>query len=221
MALRLAAAILATAGALAAPAQAADVGGVVFNDYDANGVRTLDEPGVAGVLVFLDAEPDGLHNAATEPSQQTAADGSWAFTGAATLRVGWLPPANGACTGVLECVKEADPAGAPLELGVQLGGILLDPGGATLVGKARLVGLPGGCVQRSFRARVIGDGIRRVEYRVDGRRVAVRRRPAFAATIGVRRLRAGRHRLTAVVIYGSGDRAPTKRLSRVFRRCGS
>lgn len=214
---------VAVAAALlaAAPARAAEVAGVVFDDHDGDGIRASSEPGMAGVLVFLDVTPDGVHDPASEASQVSAADGSWRFEGLAegTHRVGWQPPANGACTGVLVCARDVE-AGGLLELGVQLGGLLLDPGGASGIGRARLVTSPGRCARRAFPARVTGPGVTHVEYRVDGRRAAVGRGREFRARIPVARLRPGRHRLTAVVAYGSDGGSPFKRLERRFRRCG-
>ena len=214
-------AALAAALLAAAPAQAAEVSGVVFSDHDGDGVRAPSEPGMGGVLVFVDLAADGVHDPASEPSRMSADDGSWRFDGLAegSHRIGWQPPPNGVCTGVLVCAREVE-AGGALELGVQLGGLLLDPGGASGIGKARLVASPGRCARRAFAVSVSGPGISRVEYRVDGRRVALGRGRAFRARIPVARLRPGRHRLTAVVAYGSDGGSPFKRLERRFRRCG-
>ena len=213
-------AALAAAVLAAAPAHAAVVAGTVFSDHDGDGVRAPAEPGLGGVVVFLDLTPDGLHDAASEPYQVSAGDGSWAFPDLepGSHRVGWLPPEGGACTGVLVCARDVEPA-TGADLGVQVGGLLLDPGGATRIGRARLVGPSARCVRRAFSVRVDGDGITRVEYRVDGRRVASTRRRGFRARVPVRALSAGPHRLTAVVAYGSDGGGPVKRLQLRFRRC--
>ena len=217
---RILVAALAAAAFAAAPAHAADVAGVVFNDYDGDGTRAEGEPGLAGVVVFLDLTADGLHDAAAEPWRASGPDGGWRFEGLeqGTHRVGWLPPDGGACTGGLVCAREIE-AGGLLELGVQLGGLLLDTGGANAIGRARLVAPRLRCVRRPFSARVEGSGITRVVYSVDGRRAAVGAGRRFRAWITVRRLRAGRHVLTAVAAYGSDGGAPFRRLELRFRRC--
>jgi hypothetical protein len=109
--------------------------------------------------------------------------------------------------------------GVHLALGVQLGGIILDPGGAAGIGRARLVAPRSGCRRAAFSARVEGDGIKRVEYRLDGRRFAMVRKEGFFVRVPVRGLSSGSHRLTAIATYGSRPDSPTKRLGLNFRRC--
>jgi hypothetical protein len=57
----------------------ASLQGVVFNDFDQDGVRDLGDNGVSGLRVFLDIDQNGAWNSATEPSTVTASNGSYAF----------------------------------------------------------------------------------------------------------------------------------------------
>ena len=89
-------------------------------------------------------------------------------------------------------------------------------------GSARLLA-PRGCQRRPFAARVAGTAIDRVTFSLDGRRLktagAAGRDGSFAARIDPRRLRVGRHRLSARVefVTGAGQAARTFHAS--FRRC--
>ena len=89
-------------------------------------------------------------------------------------------------------------------------------------GSARLASRRG-CVKRPFRARVSGTGIDRVTFSVDGRRT---RSPSkagadgtFAARIDPRRLRTGRHRVTARVEFVTGTGRAPLTLRSAFRHC--
>src|SRR5205085_12527571 len=57
----------------------AEVHGIVFDDANRNHIQDADEPGIAGVSVYLDLNRDNKYQR-TEPRQTTAADGSYAFT---------------------------------------------------------------------------------------------------------------------------------------------
>lgn len=90
-------------------------------------------------------------------------------------------------------------------------------------GEARLSLARGySCITGGQKAWVSGSSIARVKFRLDGRRLAVRtrsdRRGRFA--VRLRRLRAGRHRLTATVRFLPGAGSP-ERLRSEFKRCGS
>lgn len=196
--------------ALPASAHAAAISGTVFNDYDANGTRAPSEPPLAGVTVSI-----------AGATVTSASDGSWAIDGLepGTHRVVWTPPEEGACT-TIGCAVEVAADTTGVELGVQLGALLIDPGDAVAIGRARLIAPRGGCRRAAFQVAVEGNGIARVEYRVDGRRVAASRRRGFRARIAVARLAPGRHTLVAVLRYGTRPSSPTKRLTLAFRRCG-
>lgn len=203
-------ALLALVLAMPASAHAASLSGTVFIDPDADGIRA---PG--------DTPLGGIHVSISGTTVLTAPDGSWSVDGLGpgVHRIQWAPPENAACT-TLGCVREAQAGTSGIDLGVQAGALMIDPGGALTIGRVRLVAPRAGCRSRAFRVAVEGDGITRVEYRVDGRRVAVGRGSGFGARIAVSRLAPGAHRLVAVVGFGSGGDAPAKRLQLRFRRCG-
>ena len=80
----------------------------------------------------------------------------------------------------------------------------------------------GSCLRRPFTAKVRGRSIRRVAFRLDGRRrhAALRMRGRRAVRIDPRRLRSGRHRLAARVTYAAATATPPKTLRRRFSACG-
>lgn len=89
-------------------------------------------------------------------------------------------------------------------------------------GTARLRG-PSGCPPRAFYARVTGQNIARVVFRLDGRRIRTLTRPNAGSTYRVRvnpaRLRVGVHRITATITFtqATRKRPETRRIS--FQRC--
>lgn len=98
--------------------------------------------------------------------------------------------------------------------------ILLD-GGGIKVGLVKLT-VPRGCRRAPFQVSVAGDGILRVDFRVDGRLVRSIRKPnsagRFAVRLNPRRLRRGTHTLRAGVFFGH-DNTPDKSVKRAFRTC--
>ena len=59
---------------------AAEIRGTKFNDLDGDGIRDAGEPGIEGVIVFLDDNNNGLFDAATELYAITDAAGNYAIT---------------------------------------------------------------------------------------------------------------------------------------------
>jgi hypothetical protein len=110
----------------------------------------------------------------------------------------------------------------PIVSATTLGKQLLDPN-PVRVGGIRLR-LPQRCVHRPFRAVVRGVGMTRVDFRLDGRRLAHVSAPDarghWTARVNTRRLRAGLHRLSAAVWVSRGAKHPAKRLRARFRVCG-
>lgn len=98
--------------------------------------------------------------------------------------------------------------------------ILLD-GGGIKVGFVKLT-VPRGCRRAPFQASVTGDGILRVDFRIDGRLVRSVRAPnsagRFVVRLNPRRLRRGTHRLGVGVFFGH-DNTPDKSVKRTFRTC--
>jgi hypothetical protein len=82
---------------------------------------------------------------------------------------------------------------------------------------------PGGCVQRSFKVAVRGANIQRVDFALDGKRMArVSTRDGsgmFRATIAVGRLSRTTHRITARVAFFPGSSPRVRTLPIAFRRC--
>lgn len=94
----------------------------------------------------------------------------------------------------------------------------------TTRGTARL-SAPTGCVPRPFDAAVRGTRIRRVRFYLDGRSIAVVRRPnrggrRYAIRVNPRRLSRGAHRIVARVTFTRGSATAQRRLTVVFQRCG-
>lgn len=90
-------------------------------------------------------------------------------------------------------------------------------------GSARL-SAPTGCVPKPFNATVRGSRITRVVFYLDGRSIAVMRRPnrrgsRFAVRINPGRLRIGPHRIVVRVTFTAASRTRSKRLTIVFQRC--
>jgi hypothetical protein len=89
-------------------------------------------------------------------------------------------------------------------------------------GSARLAA-PRGCQKRPFRARVRGSAIDRVTFSLDGRRVKSLSKAGgdgtFSARIDPRRLRSGRHRVSARVEFVTGAGQAARTLRSTFRRC--
>jgi SdrD B-like domain/FG-GAP-like repeat len=108
---------------------AASISGVVFNDLGGNGILDLGEPGLAGVMVYLDQDGSGGFNA-SEPSALTNGSGEYAFTGltAGTYSVGVVPPDGSTVTfpetGTTQIVQlDVDQTLAGVQFGLQA-----DPG---------------------------------------------------------------------------------------------
>jgi hypothetical protein len=57
----------------------ASVRGKIFNDANHNGVQDLNEPGIAGVLVYIDANRDGRRNSG-EKYARTNSSGNYRIT---------------------------------------------------------------------------------------------------------------------------------------------
>ncbi|MBT6157333.1 MAG: hypothetical protein HOH82_21965, partial [Planctomycetaceae bacterium] len=60
--------------------EAGEIRGTKFNDLDGDGVRDAGEPGIEGVIVFLDDNNNGVFDSATELYAITDADGNYAIT---------------------------------------------------------------------------------------------------------------------------------------------
>jgi hypothetical protein len=80
-----------------------------------------------------------------------------------------------------------------------------------------------GCGRKPFRAWVAGDRIRRVIYKLDGRRLGVVDVAAwngrYAMLIDAPALSAGRHRLTARIEFVRSTKLATRTLAMTFRKC--
>jgi VCBS repeat-containing protein len=95
-----------SAGRILVAAPHGTIRGTVFDDLNANGVRDVNERGVAGRTVFIDGNGDGLP--AGEPAVVTAADGSYSFTVAqgAVYQIAQVIPAGAtATTGAARTVR--------------------------------------------------------------------------------------------------------------------
>jgi uncharacterized repeat protein (TIGR01451 family) len=96
------------------------------------------------------------------------------------------------------------------------------PETAVSPGVARLAG-PGGCIGRSFSARVSGSKIARVVFTIDGRRVKTLRKPnkgkSFVLSVNPRKYRVGKHRLVAKVTFTAASKTRAKTMRLTFFRC--
>ena len=84
--------------------------------------------------------------------------------------------------------------------------------------RVRVRGVPRRCVRSNFRAffRITESNFRRVDILLDGRRIKRTVSKRFSVLIRARRLRSGRHRVTAVARDDSGNRRIVRRR---FTRC--
>lgn len=82
---------------------------------------------------------------------------------------------------------------------------------------------PGGCVQRAFKVAVRGANIQRVDFAIDGKRMArVSKRDStgmFRATVTLGGLSRTTHRITARVAFFPGSSPRVRTLPIAFRRC--
>jgi hypothetical protein len=206
------------------------VAGVVFQDANSNGAGP--EPGESGLpgwIVFADLDGNGLR-AETEPSATAGADGRYTLgplaPGDYTLRL--RRPDRDECPADVVCTRQvtvADGVAATADFAVpgerDPGRILVDDG-AVRVGTVKL-SVPGGCPRRAFIATLRGQGVKRVDFRVDGRLVrSVRRvdeRGRYTVRIDPARVRAGRHVLSAAVWFSRVATKPAKTVRATFRSC--
>ena len=65
------------------PLSASSVSGIKFHDLNANGLKDAGEPGLSGWTVYVDVNNDGVYQNATEPSAETASDGTYTILGIA------------------------------------------------------------------------------------------------------------------------------------------
>ena len=91
-------------------------------------------------------------------------------------------------------------------------------------GSARL-SAPTGCVPKPFDAMVRGSRVSRVRFYLDGKSIAVLRRPnrsgrRYAVRINPGRLSRGAHRIVARVTFTRASGFRQRRLTVVFQRCG-
>ncbi|MFL5895342.1 MAG: thrombospondin type 3 repeat-containing protein [Thermoleophilaceae bacterium] len=103
-----------------------------------------------------------------------------------------------------------------------------DEGGQAVLGErvssanARLMAATG-CASRPFTARVTGNGVARVVFVLDGKRLAAVGRPnskgAFTLRINPARYRVGVHRLVATVEFKASTRTSSRKLRASFQRC--
>ncbi|MFL5894864.1 MAG: hypothetical protein ACJ76Z_07085 [Thermoleophilaceae bacterium] len=217
--------------ALASPAAAAGstVTGVAYQDANADGVRQDGENGLVGWVVWADLDGNGARDP-SEPSATAAVDGSYALgplaPGDYTLRV--QPPDGSICPPSATCAWTTTvAAGEPVTIDFPIasatdpGRQLIDPE-PVRVGSVAL-SVPHGCVRRPFVAALTGTGITRVDFRVDRRRSrSVRKADGhgrWSLRVDPRRLRAGRHTLTAAVWFSNASAQPAKQVSAHFRSC--
>ena len=90
------------------------IGGVVFHDYNLNGVQDPGEPGLAGLTLFLDLNDSGTQDAG-DPTATTDANGAYTFT---SLPAGAYTVRQVSFGGVLQ----SKPAGGSYQLTVTAGG---------------------------------------------------------------------------------------------------
>ena len=90
------------------------------------------------------------------------------------------------------------------------------------VGTAAIAGRSG-CQARPFRVVVRGSQIRRVTFRLDGRRVLSLTKPnrgsRYALLVSPGRMSVGTHRVTATASFTSASRTPARTMRVAFQRC--
>jgi hypothetical protein len=183
--------LLSSAGGFAPPrvydTETSSIGEVFVADFDRDRVLDIAAPG-AGGLRFLVGKGGGTF----------------------ALDKASVGPGGGRSVTAADLNGDGSPDLAIAGFGVD---VYLNRSGASKP-RLRLSGIPRGCAPRSFRLRVRASGsVRRVEVRVDGKRVKRTARRSFV--VRVKAARRGKHRI-AVTATGAGGRA-VKRAS--FRRC--
>jgi hypothetical protein len=178
--------------------------------------------------VWADLDGNGAHDA-SELSATTQADGRYTLAGIppGTQSIAARPAEGAPCPDQATCarsaaVSEGMAAMADFPLPAGGGQILLDEDPQVLIGKVSLT-VPRGCRRAPFAVALSGSGVMRVDFSVDGRLARSVRAPAkggrFVARINPRKLRRGRHRLTAAVWFSRSAPAPGKRVNASFRSC--
>jgi hypothetical protein len=205
----------------------ASVSGTVFRDDNRNGLHEAAEQIIFGATVYNDPNGNGVLDAG-EPSTTTAGNGTWTIGG---LKPGTYAFRQVAITG-LDCtfpsacahtvtvvsrqaVTARDYLNAP-PAGQIVAGIKVTKGTARLVGKT-------GCVNRRFTARVKGTNIANVTFLLDGYTIAGSRVSAvgeWSVRINPAKLKRGKHRIVAQVVFTSKSNTKKKTLRLTFQRCG-
>lgn len=90
-------------------------------------------------------------------------------------------------------------------------------------GSARLIG-PTGCVARAFRARVAGQNVAKVVFKIDGKRVKTLTKPnlgasSFMLKVNPAKFRIGVHRLVATTTFKPATKKKPQTLRLAFQRC--
>ena len=91
-----------------------------------------------------------------------------------------------------------------------------------LPGSARLLA-PTGCVAKAFNARVSGQNVARVVFKLDGKRIKTLTKPNAGARFQVRvnpaKLKIGVHRITATVTFKAATKKKAQTFRISFQRC--
>lgn len=211
------------------PPAGGTVTGIAYQDANADGVQQPTEGGLAGWIVWADLDGNGARDA-TEPSATAGADGRYTLgplaAGNYSLHIqapDASPCPEGAVCSHELAVNEGMPATLdfPIASAADPGRQLLD-GGGVRVGEVKLA-VPGGCSRKRFAVVLTGSGAVRVDFRIDGRVIrSVRRSDAagrFTIHIDPRKLRPGRHTLTAAVWFSKTEANPGRQISRTLRTC--
>jgi hypothetical protein len=117
------------------------------------------------------------------------------------------------------------PPAPPSPVAGSLPSLVVQGSRQSVLGADAHLAVPRACASRKLSATIIGKGIARVEFSLDGKRVATVGRPdahgRFRLRGDVSGLRAGAHRLSARVVFDSATATPPRTLTLGVVRCAS
>jgi Thrombospondin type 3 repeat len=129
---------------------------------------------------------------------------------------------NGSTSNNTESTPQQTVAGEQQQAPAADQGNQLVLGERVAAGTARLLA-PSGCASRTFTARVRGTQIKRVVFKLDGKRIGTvtKRNKAglYALRINPAKYRIGVHRLVVTVTFNSASRTKARTLRASFQRC--
>jgi hypothetical protein len=207
----------------------ASVTGTVVSDDNGNGARDSGEGGLAGIAVFADLDGNGILDQG-EPSTTSAGNGTYVLgglkPGSYTVRHVLVQDGR-TCTGPAGgCKHDVTLTSGATEanrdfLDNKAAQVVL--GARVIAGVARMTGKTGCAWGSGFNARIRGKGMKRVTFKLDGRKAKtitnLRDNRSYKYRVNVRKLGIGAHTVSATVTYRQGRATKTKTIRLTFQIC--